>query len=57
MASARDTMNVGEHTMKKVNFGSGGRPLEGYINVDIKPHAPGVDKGFSTFAAGYHKGL
>lgn len=27
----------------KVNLGSGGRPLEGYINVDRNPNAPGVD--------------
>jgi SAM-dependent methyltransferase len=29
--------------MKKVNLGSGGRPLEGYVNVDIASYAPKVD--------------
>mgnify|MGYP000244575908 CR=1 FL=1 len=27
----------------KLNLGSGGRPKEGYINVDVNPKAPGVD--------------
>jgi SAM-dependent methyltransferase len=27
----------------KLNLGSGGRPLEGYVNVDSNPRAPGVD--------------
>lgn len=27
----------------KINLGSGGRPREGYVNVDIAPEAPGVD--------------
>src|SRR3989338_11663911 len=29
--------------MIKLNLGSGGRPLEGYINVDSNPKAPKVD--------------
>jgi len=29
--------------MTKLNLGSGGRPLEGYINVDISATAPKVD--------------
>ena len=28
----------------KLNLGSGGKPLEGYINVDRNPRAPGVNK-------------
>jgi len=27
----------------KLNLGSGGKPLEGYLNVDRNPSAPGVD--------------
>ena len=33
----------GERAMLKVCLGSGGRPLKGYVNVDINPHAPNVD--------------
>lgn len=33
----------GVDVMKKLNLGSGGRPLDGYINVDISPKAPKVD--------------
>lgn len=29
--------------MTKLNLGSGGRPLEGYVNVDISPDAPKVN--------------
>ena len=29
--------------MKKLNLGSGGRPIDGYINVDISPKAPKVE--------------
>ena len=29
--------------MTRLNLGSGGRPLEGYINVDCNPKAPKVD--------------
>jgi SAM-dependent methyltransferase len=32
-----------EIVMTKINLGSGGRPLEGYINVDVNPAAPGID--------------
>lgn len=28
----------------KLNLGSGGEPLEGYVNVDANPRAPEVDK-------------
>jgi len=28
---------------RKVNLGSGGQPLPGYINVDVNPSAPDVD--------------
>ena len=27
----------------RVNLGAGGRPKEGYVNVDVNPNAPGVD--------------
>jgi len=29
--------------IKKLNLGSGGKPLDGFINVDVSPKAPGVD--------------
>jgi SAM-dependent methyltransferase len=29
--------------MIRLNLGSGGRPLPGYVNVDISPNAPNVD--------------
>ena len=29
--------------LRRLNLGSGGRPLDGLINVDINPHAPGVN--------------
>jgi SAM-dependent methyltransferase len=29
--------------MRKINLGSGGRPLKGYINIDISASAPQVD--------------
>jgi SAM-dependent methyltransferase len=32
-----------EMALRKVNLGSGGQPLAGYINVDRNPHALGVD--------------
>jgi SAM-dependent methyltransferase len=28
---------------RRLNLGSGGRPLDEHINVDINPHAPGVN--------------
>lgn len=28
--------------MKRLNLGSGARPLEGYVNVDLSPGMPGV---------------
>ncbi|MCG2726255.1 MAG: class I SAM-dependent methyltransferase [Elusimicrobia bacterium] len=30
--------------MLKINLGSGARPMDGYINVDVNPNAPKVDK-------------
>jgi SAM-dependent methyltransferase len=30
-------------TIIKINLGSGGRPLDGYVNVDINPDSPGVN--------------
>ena len=29
--------------MLKINLGSGDAPLDGYVNVDVKPHAPKAD--------------
>ncbi len=33
----------GGRTLKKLNIGSGGKPLDHYINVDVNPKAPRVD--------------
>ncbi len=33
---------MNNHKSCRLNLGSGGKPLEGYINVDINPKAPGV---------------
>jgi SAM-dependent methyltransferase len=30
-------------TYQRLNLGSGGQPREGFVNVDLNPHAPGVD--------------
>ena len=31
------------HAATKLNLGSGGLPLQGYVNVDVNPRAPGVN--------------
>lgn len=28
----------------RLNLGSGGRPKDGYVNVDVNPNAPNVDR-------------